>query len=69
MSRVIIDQKLLGSEFVNVVFREVDTLATELGLDKETINKALQIAQAPKDFLDIIEVHFGDRIKIRLNVG
>ena len=68
MGRVIIDQKLLGTEFINVVNREVDTLTTELGLDKEAIRKALQTAQAPEDFLDIIDVHFGDRIKIRLNV-
>jgi len=68
MGRVIVDQKLLGAEFVNVVFREVDTLATELGLDINTIINALKSAQDPKDFSDIIEFHFGDRIKIRLNV-
>ena len=68
MSKIVIDQKMIGAEFINVAFREADNLAVKLGLDKDAIAKALAAAKTPQDFLDIIEVHFGDRIKIRLNV-
>jgi hypothetical protein len=65
---VIIDQLLLGETFINVIFREADKLAEEKGLDKDLIGKELATAQTVFDFQNVLKNHFGDEIRIRLNI-
>ena len=68
MGKIIIDQKLIGAEFIDVVFMEADKLAEEKGLNKEVIGKEIATAGTPEEFIEVLKTHFGDEIKVRLNV-
>jgi hypothetical protein len=66
MSAVIIDLKMLGTNCMNVIFREVESLASEKNLNKDKIIKDLTQAPSQKDFMQIIEENFGDELIILL---
>ena len=68
MGKLVIDQKMLGSEFINVVFREVAKLAKEKGLDKNKIETELTVAPTPNDFKSVIKTYFGEELVINLNI-
>jgi ABC-type amino acid transport substrate-binding protein len=64
MGKVIIDTKMIGINFMTVVFREAYNLAVEKGLDTDKIGKELAEASAQEDFMEIIKKYFGDELII-----
>jgi hypothetical protein len=64
MGKVIIDTKMIGINFMTVVFREAYNLAVEKGLDTDKIGKDLANAQEQEDFMKIIKDNFGDELII-----
>ena len=68
MGKVVIDQKLLGTAFMDVVFIEANKLAEEKGINKDKVAKELATAQTPDDFMQVIKDNFGEELVIRLSV-
>jgi hypothetical protein len=66
MGKVIVDTKMIGINFMTVIFREAFDLATEKGLDTEKIGKDLAEAATQEEFMKIIEDNFGDELIILL---
>jgi len=66
MGKVIVDTQMLGMRFMEVIFREVESIAVEKNLDKEKILKQLAEAPTQEDFMKIIEDTFGDELIILL---
>lgn len=64
MGKVVIDTQMLGMRFMEVIFREAESLAIEKGLNKDKILKELAEAPAQEDFMKIIEDNFGDELII-----
>lgn len=64
MGKVIIDTKMIGINFMTVIFREAFDLAIEKGLNTEKIGKDLAEASSQEDFMKIIEDNFGDELII-----
>lgn len=64
MGKVVIDTKMIGINFMTVIFREAFDLATEKGLDTEKIGKELANAASQEDFMEVIEKYFGDELII-----
>ncbi len=64
MGKVIVDTQMLGMSFMEVIFREVESLAIEKNLDKEKILKQLAEASNQGDFMKVIEENFGDDLII-----
>lgn len=64
MGKVIVDTKMIGINFMTVVFREAYNLAVEKGLDTDKIGKDLANAQEQEDFMKIIKDNFGDELII-----
>jgi hypothetical protein len=66
MGKIIVDTQMLGMRFMEVIFREAESLAIEKGLNKDKILKELAEAPAQEDFMKIIEENFGDELIILL---
>jgi len=66
MGKVIVDTQMLGMRFMEVIFREVESLAVEKNLNKDKILKELSEAPTQEDFMKIIEDNFGDELIILL---
>lgn len=66
MGKVIIDTQMLGMHFMEVIFREAESIAVEKNLNKDKILKELAEAPTQEDFMKIIEDTFGDELIILL---
>lgn len=64
MGNVIVDTQMIGIRFMEVIFREAESLAIEKGLDKEKIIRALVEAPSQEKFMSIIVENFGDDLII-----
>jgi len=66
MAKVIIDEIMLNRAFSDVVYREAENMALEIGLNFEEIKKELQEATTLKEVEEILFKHFGNEIQIRV---
>lgn len=64
MGKIIVDTKMIGMSFMEVIFREADNLAKEKGLDPKEVAKSLAEAQTQEDFIKSIKSFFGDELII-----
>jgi hypothetical protein len=64
MGKVIIDTEMIGINFMQVIFREAESLAIEKSIDKDKVLKELAEAPSQEDFMNKIEEYFGDDLII-----
>jgi hypothetical protein len=64
MGKVVIDTQMVGINFMEVIFREANSLAVEKGLDPDKIGKLLAEAPTQEDFIKVIDDNFGDELII-----
>lgn len=65
MSKTIISVSLLGAPFMDVLFREIATFATERGLDANEIQQKVMKANDMNEINKIFEESFEGELKIR----
>lgn len=65
-TKIIISEKMLGPNFVNVVLNHVTYLAKKNNLNINEIQKELNKSKSGEDFIDIIHRHFSNEIKLIL---
>ena len=67
MSKIIISQKILGSEFLAAIEKNIELIAYEKKIDADPIFKELAKSLETKkitEFLSIIKFYFGNELKI-----
>lgn len=65
MSKTIISVSLLGAPFMDVLFREIATFATERGLDANDIQQKVMASNDINAINKIFKENFDGELKIR----
>lgn len=65
MSKTIVSVSFIGPTFMDVLFREIVTLATEKEIDHEEIQVKIMAAEDLMSVNKILRESFGDELKIR----
>ena len=65
MSKTIVSISLIGQNLMDVLFREITSLATEKSLDPEEIQKKIMGSNDMGDVNKILKESFGNELKLR----
>jgi hypothetical protein len=66
MGKIILSPKILGNQFIPIVLKHANELATEKKLNKEEISKEISKAVGELEFREAIYKYFGNELKIKL---
>jgi hypothetical protein len=67
MGKIIISQKILGANFMNVVLSSAENLMKEKCMNAEEITNELNKATSEEEFFIAYKKYFGNEIKIIKN--
>ena len=65
MSKTIVSINLIGPTFMDVLFREVTSLATEKEIDPEIIQREIMNSGDIMEVNKVLRTHFKNELKIR----
>ena len=65
MSKTIVSINLIGPTFMDVLFREVTSLATEKEIDPEVIQREIMDSGDMMEVNKVLRSHFKNELKIR----
>lgn len=65
MSKTIVSVNFIGPQFMDVLFREIASLATEKEIDANEVQEKIMAAKDMEAVNKILQEKFGDELKIR----
>lgn len=64
MGKIIISEKFLKQNFINVALAHANKISQEKGLNMFQIQNDINMAQTPQEFVKVFEKYFGDELKL-----